>query len=63
MLTETEIQTIKSRLQVVQAHKEAMEREIEGIMKILAKNQAPLKTGIGERAIAEREARISKKTA
>ena len=60
MLTESEIETIKNQLKVVQAHKEAMEKAIESMMVLLSKNQVPKKTGLGERAIADRGARMKK---
>lgn len=44
----------------MQAHKEAMEQAIQRIVMVLSKNQAPLKTGIGQRVVAEREARLQK---
>lgn len=60
MLTDTDTAYILNQLQVLQAHKEAMEQAIQRIMMVLSKNQAPLKTGVGQRVVAEREARLQK---
>jgi hypothetical protein len=63
MLTSSDIETIKNELTIMQAHKEAMEKGMTRILGILDKKQEPKKTGLGEKAIAEREARMFKKTA
>jgi hypothetical protein len=60
MLTHSDIQTIKTQLKVMQAHKEAMDKAMEHIMVLLSKNQEK-KTGLGEQAIAARDARMVKK--
>jgi hypothetical protein len=61
MLTPSDIETIKTQLKVMQAHKEAMDKAMEHIEALLSKNQEPKKTGLGQQAIAARDARMVKK--
>lgn len=61
MLSEKQIEAINKELDMIKAHREGIDRAIERLEKVLSQNLVPKKTGLGQRAIAEREARMVKK--
>lgn len=63
MFTETDISAINHQLNLMQAHTDAAEKCREKILMILAKQKKPISTGLGERIVAELNAKSMKKTA